>query len=236
MPDIVVEQLGANIPDGGNSPQFVVAGLATTSLTFTIRNAGDVDLTGLTTTIDGADAARFAVTASPVAPVAPASNTPFTVRFAPGTLGTSTAMLHLANNDPDESPFDIVLRGLALSFSQDTDGDGLNDASEFQLSALGFDWQVSQPALVSVLFNNANGAGLFTQSQLQALNVNTPLLAKDPATGFFKLTVGVEKATQLTNFVPFPMTAPQTTINAEGKLEFRFASPDNAAFYRLEAR
>jgi len=32
------------------------------------------------------------------------------------------------------------------------------------------------------------------------------------------------------------MTAPQTTINAEGKLEFQFSAPDNAAFFRLEAR
>jgi len=51
------------------------------------------------------------------------------------------------------------------------------------------------------------------------VNVDTPLLAKDPNTGLFKLTIGVEKTTQLTNFFPFPMTAPQTTINAEGKLE-----------------
>ena len=91
-------------------------------------------------------------------------------------------------------------------------------------------------AAASVLFNNANEAGLFTPTQLQALNVGTPLLAKDPNTGLFKLTIGVEKATQLTNFFPFPMTAPQTTINGEGKLEFQFSSPDNAAFFRLEAR
>jgi hypothetical protein len=32
------------------------------------------------------------------------------------------------------------------------------------------------------------------------------------------------------------MTAPQTTINADGKLEFRFTAPDNAAFFRLEAQ
>ena len=73
-------------------------------------------------------------------------------------------------------------------------------------------------------------------AQLQALNVDTPLLSKEPNTGLFKLTIGVEKATELTNFFPFPMTAPQTIINAEGKLEFQFSAPDNAAFFRLEAR
>jgi hypothetical protein len=32
------------------------------------------------------------------------------------------------------------------------------------------------------------------------------------------------------------MTAPQTTINGDGKLEFLFTSPDNAAFFRLQAQ
>jgi hypothetical protein len=42
--------------------------------------------------------------------------------------------------------------------------------------------------------------------------------------------------TNSANFFPFPMTAPQTTINGEGKLEFQFTSPDNASFFCLEAR
>ncbi len=46
----------------------------------------------------------------------------------------------------------------------------------------------------------------------------------------------VEKSTDLISFLPFPMTAPHSNINAEGKLEFQFSSPDNAAFFRLEAR
>jgi len=31
-------------------------------------------------------------------------------------------------------------------------------------------------------------------------------------------------------------TAQKTTINGEGRLEFQFSSPDNAAFFRLESR
>ena len=54
--------------------------------------------------------------------------------------------------------------------------------------------------------------------------------------GLFTLTFGVEKSADLTNFFPLPMTSAQTPINAEGKLEFRFTAPDNAAFFRLEAR
>jgi len=115
-------------------------------------------------------------------------------------------------------------------------GGGLNDASELLMAPLGFNFQAGQSSLVNTLFNNASGAGLFTQSQIQALNVNAPLLAKAPDTGLFTLTIGLEKAAQPTNFFPFPMTAPRTIINAEGKLEFQFGAPDDAAFFRLESR
>jgi hypothetical protein len=111
------------------------------------------------------------------------------------------------------------------------------------MASLGFDFQMSQPSLVSALFSNLSGAvsnlnaaGFYGQSQLQALSVASPLLARDPLTGLFKLTIGIEKSTDLINFLPFPMIAPQITINPEGKLDFQFSAHDNAVFFRLEAR
>jgi len=89
---------------------------------------------------------------------------------------------------------------------------------------------------VNTLFGNANSAGLYTTSQIQALNVGTPLLARDPLSGLFTLTIGVQKSTNLVNFSPFPLAAPQTTINPQGELEFQFTVPDKAAFFRLESR
>ena len=35
------------------------------------------------------------------------------------------------------------------------------------------------------------------------------------------------------NFTPFPFLAPQTMVNSQGKTEFLFTVPDNAAFFRL---
>ena len=235
-PEINVLQSGTNLLSGDVSQQYVVAGTLAQTRFFTIRNTGSDFLTGLTITITGPDAAVFGVTAAPVAPVTPTGSTVFSVRFAPTRTGTNTATLHIASNDEDENPFDLQLNGLALSFTEDRDGDGLNDAAELQMASLGFNFQVSQTSLVNTLFNNANGAGLFTQSQLQALSAGSPLLSRDTNSGLFKLTIGVEKAAQLTNFFPFPMTAPQTIINPEGKLEFQFGVPDNAGFFRLEAR
>ena len=209
-----------------------------TSRTFTIRNGGNGSLTGLGITLDGTDADRFTLTASPTAPVGgPNGSTTFTVRFAPLTSGTKTAALHIASNDLGASSFDIALTGEPLNQSQDTDGDGMNDASESLLAAFGFDWQVSQPSLVTTYYSNANAAGLYTAAQVQILNMDTPLLTKDTVSGLFKLTIGVQKTTNFNQpFVPFPMTLPQTGINGQGKLEFEFSAPDDAAFFRLQAQ
>ena len=112
----------------------------------------------------------------------------------------------------------------------------MNDASEFQMAALGFDWQVSQPALVDTYTSSANGAGYFTPSQVQALSIDTPLLQRNPMTGIFTLTIGVEKSTDLSTFNPFPMTAPQTLINGAGKIKLQFTVPNNSAFFQLRAQ
>ena len=233
-PEIVVEQpAGTNVPDGGGKTLTIPAGRNTSSV-FTVRNTGTNDLTGLTLTIDGPGAADFSTPATPTAPVIGNGSTTFTLRFAPVTAGEKNAVLHITSNDSDENPFDIALTGQALSPAVDTDNDGINDVAEFQMSGLGFDWQTAQPGLVSMLFSNANEAGLFTTSQVQAMHMDAELAARDPATGEFLITIGLEKSTDLMNYVPFPMSLPQTTINPQGRLELRFTVPDNAAFFRLE--
>jgi trimeric autotransporter adhesin len=139
----------------------------------------------------------------------------------------------------------VDLYGVPLSFGaeaqwpplptdEDTDGDGMSDASEFNMAALGFDWQVSQPSLVSTYQNNANGAGYYSLSQVQALNSGTPLIQRNPATGKFKLTLDWKKSTDLTTFTNFPAPAGSAvSISPTGDIEFEFTSPDDAAFFRL---
>ncbi|MBE0543465.1 MAG: DUF3494 domain-containing protein, partial [Verrucomicrobia bacterium] len=113
VPEIGVQQPpGTDLVDGVGSRNFgsVLVG-TNTSLTFTITNSGNANLTGLGITIDGADAAQFSVTVNPVAPVAPNGSTTFTVRFTPTSAGVKNAALHIASNDSDENPFDIALTG-----------------------------------------------------------------------------------------------------------------------------
>jgi hypothetical protein len=232
-PEIGVTQSGIAISDGGGKNFGPATASRPALLTFVIRNTGNSDLTGLGITVDGPDAAQFSVTSLPTAPVSgPAGSTTFSVAFTPAGVGPRSAALHISSNDADENPYDIALTGSGLSSTVDTDGDGLSDAAEFQMEVLGFDWQVSQPALVNVYLANAETGGLGSG---QGLYLDAPKLTKNPATGLFTLKIGIQKSTNLLNFTPFPMTAPQTTISGDGKLEFEFASPDNAGFYRLLA-
>ena len=242
-PFIVLEQpIGTNLANGGTKEFAAIVG-KTAELTFTIKNKGgaDLSLSGIPKiAMSGADAGMFAITTQPTSPVSgPNGSTSFTVSFAPTSAGVKTAAFSISNNDDARNPFGINLSGTGLTSNNDSDGDGMNDASEFQMSAMGFDWQVAQTALVNTLMSNANGAGLYTAPQVHALNIGTPLLQSD-GLGQFKLTIGVEKSTTLLpgSFAPLPMTGPgtSTVINGQGKLEFLFTAPDNAAFFRLQAQ
>jgi hypothetical protein len=71
--------------------------------------------------IDGPDAAMFEVTNNPSTAVPSASSTLFAVRFTPADAGNKTATLHIASNDSDESPFDIILTGTCRTLSIDFD-------------------------------------------------------------------------------------------------------------------
>jgi hypothetical protein len=207
------------------------------SLVFTIENLGEESLTGLGILINGANSGDFKVTATPTSPVAGnGGTTTFTVTFAPKKSGNRTAALHILSNDSDESPFDITLTGVALSYTTDSDGDGMNDAAEFNMTPLGFNWQTSQPALVNNYYANAWGAGLSSLSQIDALNVGTPHLERSES-GDFTLTLELEKSTDLTHFQPFDFSGGTTAVDAaQGKIEIQFTSPENASFFRVKAK
>jgi hypothetical protein len=113
-PEIAVEQpLLTNLVDGTASVSFPDALVATTTpvKTFTIKNSGSLDLTGLSITKDGANSADFTIVGPVSTTVVGGGSTTFTVSFTPGALGARTAALHIASNDVDENPFDINLTG-----------------------------------------------------------------------------------------------------------------------------
>jgi uncharacterized delta-60 repeat protein len=230
--EIAVEQPpGANLMDGSANVAFgaVLVG-STVSRTFTIKNTGNADLIGLGITFDGAAAADFTVTANPTAPVpGPSGSTMFTVRFAPTVAGVKTATLHLASNDSDENPFDIALTGRALAPNADDDGDGVTNAAEVNLASVGFDPIVDSTTLITLLRNN----GLFRAADMQNLAIGSPLLMRDPGTGHFHLSIGVERSPNLTGWLPLTGFTPTYDV-LTGRIDLEFL-PDasNAQFYRV---
>lgn len=234
VPEIVVAQTDPLV----NNDDAVAFGLTAvggaTTLTFTISNSGNAVLSNLSASVSGNPASFKAGPLSATSVPAGGAAATFEVTFNPGSEGFFKNVLRIYSNDPDESPFVFDLTGTAISATADSDGDGLGDLAERRMEILGFDWQVAQSALVAALNQGANDAGFYTTSQVQALHVGTPLLRRNPANGEFTLTVRVKKSTDLVDFDPFPMSAPQVTINGAGELEFRFTPLDDAAFFRLE--
>lgn len=215
--------------DGGTC----IAG-ETQSFTFTIRNTGEGVLSGLAAVIEGADAAEFSVSMPAGTTVPPGGSVAFSLTAAPSTGGSKAGTLRITSNDADENPYLVQLSAFSLSSADDSDHDGMNDAGEFKLSSLGFDWQVAQSEMVAVYFSSANTNGLYTTSQVQALHVGSPLLARDPASGIVTLTLQLYQSADLLYYEPMPMD--DAIIDEDGKLVFRFSPPGNTAFYRLSAR
>jgi hypothetical protein len=82
---------------------------------FTIRNQGSADLTGLLPVVIGTNASDFIVTQRPPSTITPGDMATFEVTFNPASQGSKAAVLRIASNDSDENPFVIDLTGDALS-------------------------------------------------------------------------------------------------------------------------
>lgn len=112
IPRTLVEQPAGNDVPNGNSESFGSVALGSSmSLTFTIRNIGGANLTGITITKNGANEADFILEALGAASLEPDEFTTFRVTFRPTSMGARSAVIHISSNDPFENPFDIRLSG-----------------------------------------------------------------------------------------------------------------------------
>lgn len=116
-PDIAVAQpAGTNLVDGAATVSFSsAAGVAGTARTFTLTNTGNLDLTDLAATVDGDFPGDYALSTLTTSTLAAGASTTLTVTFTAGAVGVRGAVLHIASNDPDENPFDIVLAGKGVN-------------------------------------------------------------------------------------------------------------------------
>ncbi|MEO5914549.1 MAG: choice-of-anchor D domain-containing protein [Luteolibacter sp.] len=124
-PEISIEQ-PANTPlaDGASTSSLgsVVVKKSSPTKTFTIRNSGHADLTGLKITKNGANSTDFIVTQPLKTSLANGATTSFKVTFKPSATGNRKAAIHIASNDADESSFDITLTGKGVAASSAASG------------------------------------------------------------------------------------------------------------------
>ncbi|MBP9069651.1 MAG: choice-of-anchor B family protein [Bacteroidia bacterium] len=120
-PEINIIGNSVNIPDGSvstattNNTDFgsvIITASATSN--FIVQNTGLASLNVSSITITGADASLFSIV-GPSTPftVSPSGAQILSVQFAPLTVGTKTALIHLFSNDYSESSYDFVVSGTA---------------------------------------------------------------------------------------------------------------------------
>jgi len=122
--EIAVEQPAeTNLVDGMTSVAFGWAKVGTNVVkTFTVRNMGTANLTGLAVTKDGSNAADFVLGEFGTTSLPPWTSTTFTVAFAPESEGAKTVAIQISSNDTDENPFDISLTGTTIPFTYEITG------------------------------------------------------------------------------------------------------------------
>ncbi len=98
---------------GTNVFSNLATGFVSTA-TFTIKNMGNTNLTGLALSKLGANPDEFTVSGPGTNNLAANATTTFTIAFAPTNLGVRSATIALASNDEDENPFEIHVRGTGL--------------------------------------------------------------------------------------------------------------------------
>jgi uncharacterized delta-60 repeat protein len=109
--------------------------------TFTIKNTGMVDLTGIALSLSGSAPGDFIVEAPSTTTLAAGETAIFTVAFTPTVTGERQAVVNLASSDADENPFRIRVQGTGLL------------SQEAGLSALSLDAGTLDPAFAAETTN-----------------------------------------------------------------------------------
>lgn len=224
--DIVVEQPAGNgLTDGVSVVDFGAAPGTPLTKTFTIRNSGIGNLSGLAVTMSGTDVADFTFTQPAVKNLNSGASTTFKVTFKPVVTGERTAAIHIASNDPDEDPFDIDVRGDALVPDiavEQPFGKNLTDG----VSTINYG-QVSPLASESKTFTIRNTG----ESKLNILSLTT----SGSAASEFTITGPVQKALVPGEFVAFKVAfKPSTNGTRNATLTIVSDDPDAESSFTIK--
>lgn len=138
--EMEVTRGGNAMADGGSDSIAVSIPGSGTALTYAIANLGNAPLS-LTTpiSVSGAINCTVLVTAQPASSVAAGNTTQLLVTVTPGTPGAWSANLSIANNDPNENPYNWSIAGTAsggflISYNANNATTGNPPANQIKLS------------------------------------------------------------------------------------------------------
>lgn len=170
-PEIVVEQpVATGLTDGSATTDFgsVNTGSSSSAFSYTIRNTGTANLTGLALAKTGSHASDYNLGSLGATTLAPGASTTFTITFSPSAAGARTAGLQIASNDADENPFDINLTGAGLGPGTlaITGASGLTSAGSYggAFSPPSVQYTLSNPGSTSVNWTAAKNQSWVTLS------------------------------------------------------------------------
>ena len=116
---------GTNAPNVADGTDFgsVAAGTSSVEHIFTIDNSSGA--APLNITLISSSNPDFVITTSATTPIPAGGSTTFGITYnASLTLGVSSTLLEISNDDSDENPYQINLSGTSIV---DNDGDGIAD-------------------------------------------------------------------------------------------------------------
>ena len=114
-PEIDIQQkTGSSLVDGSSKISFGTGKVGKTgsSKTFTIRNIGTANLSGISLSNSGGSTKDFTLGKPGKTTLTPGTSTTFIVTFKPSAKGVRKTTLRVSSNDANENPFDIPLTGL----------------------------------------------------------------------------------------------------------------------------
>ncbi len=115
-PEIDVKQGSTLIADETGTYDFGSQGVyLDTDADFTIQNIGLLPSTLGSYTISGTNADQFSFQGTNPESVSASGTANFTIRFTPTSIGSKTAIVSFANQDPDENPYNFTITGTGLT-------------------------------------------------------------------------------------------------------------------------
>lgn len=112
----VQKPVGTELSDGTHTALFAdtVVGSKSGEQTFTIKNSGKADLSGIAIVLNGEHKGDFVIKGPGKTSLAPGRSATFSVRFSPTAPGARKAVVRIRSNDADEGNFGISLSGKAV--------------------------------------------------------------------------------------------------------------------------